>query len=151
MLNRLSTVIDISGVGLDKDDRLDAINNANSLIFDRIRKGLIALFKEEGLSITIKTNLIETDFLDDIFNLATEKNFFFEGLIIHHSTSTPFLTTHLSSNSCLKWSAREFKEEFDSVKSVYETVLTDSGRFSLISFNISNIQNALRNRNRKVI
>ena len=36
---------------------------------DRIRKDIIALFKSEGLSITIDTNLIETDFLDVSFNL----------------------------------------------------------------------------------
>ena len=36
-------------------------------------KILIALFKEEGLSITIKTNLIEIDFLDVTLNLATKK------------------------------------------------------------------------------
>ena len=34
-----------------------------------------SLFKEEGLSITIETNLIETDFLDVTFNLATKKYF----------------------------------------------------------------------------
>ena len=40
-----------------------------------IRKDIIVIFKEEGLSITIETNLIETDFLDVTFNLATEKEF----------------------------------------------------------------------------
>ena len=50
-----------------------------------------------------------------------------DGLIIHYSTSTAFLTTHQqSSNSCLKCSAREFQiysiiysEEFNKVKSFY--------------------------------
>ena len=31
---------------------------------DRIRKDIIALFKSEGLSITVDTNLIETNFLE---------------------------------------------------------------------------------------
>ena len=73
LLNRLSTVIDRSSVDLHTDDGLAAINKANGPKLDRIRKDIIALFKEEGLSITIKTNLIETDFLDVTFNLATKK------------------------------------------------------------------------------
>ena len=75
LLNQLSTVIDKSSVGLYRDDGLAAINNANGPELDRIRKDIIPLFKEEGLSITIEINLFETDFLDDIFNLATKKYF----------------------------------------------------------------------------
>ena len=43
------------------------------------------------------------------------------------------------------------KEEFDKVKSVYESALKHSGHFSSMSYNNSNTQNARRNRNRKVI
>ena len=43
------------------------------------------------------------------------------------------------------------KEEFDKVKSVYESALKDSGYFSSMSYNNSNTQNARRNRNMKVI
>ena len=40
---------------------------------DKIRKDLFYLFQTEGLSITIKTNLIETDFLDVTFNISSKK------------------------------------------------------------------------------
>ena len=40
-----------------------------------MRKNIITLFKNEGLGITIDTNLTETDFLDVTFNLATGKFF----------------------------------------------------------------------------
>ena len=43
------------------------------------------------------------------------------------------------------------KEEFDKIKSVYESALTDSGHFSSMSYNNSHTQNARRNRNKKVI
>ena len=43
------------------------------------------------------------------------------------------------------------KEEFDTVKSVHESVLKDSGHFSSMSYNNSNTQNARRNRNRQFI
>ena len=41
LLNRLSTVIDKSSVGLYRDDGLAAINNANGPKLDRIRKILL--------------------------------------------------------------------------------------------------------------
>ena len=75
LLNQLSTVIDKSSVGLYRDDGLAAINNENGPKLHRISKDIIALFKKEVLSITIETNLIETDFLDVTFNLATKKYF----------------------------------------------------------------------------
>ena len=36
---------------------------------DMIKKDIIALFKSEGLPISIDTNLTETEFLDISFNL----------------------------------------------------------------------------------
>ena len=75
LLNQLSTVIDKSSIGLYRDDGLTAIKNAKGPKLDRTRKDILPLFKEEGLSITIDTNLIETDFLDVTFNLATKKYF----------------------------------------------------------------------------
>ena len=55
LLNPLSTVIDKSSVDLHKYDGLAAINNANGAKLDRIRKDIIALFQEEGLSILKQT------------------------------------------------------------------------------------------------
>ena len=57
-------------------------------------KDLISLFKDEGLSITIDTNLIETDFLDVSFNLNTGKYFPFNKpnklpLYIHSKSNHP--------------------------------------------------------------
>ena len=47
--------------------RLAAINSSSEPVLDKMRKNIIALFKNEGLSITIETNLLETDFLDVTF------------------------------------------------------------------------------------
>ena len=52
---------------------------------DKMRKNIIAIFEEEGLIMTIDTNLIETDFLDETFNLAMGKFFPFRNL-----TTYPF-------------------------------------------------------------
>ena len=69
LLNRLSSVIYKSGVGIYRDDELAAINNANSQKPYRFRKDFIALFKEEGVSITI-----ETGFLGVTFNFWKTSN-----------------------------------------------------------------------------
>ena len=124
------TVIEKSSVGLYRDDGLAAINNENGPRLDRIRKDIIALFKEEGLSITIDTNLIETDFLDVAFSLATEKYFPFRKtnntlLCMNAFSNHPptiikqlskMINKRISDLSCNK-------EEFDKVKSTYETTL----------------------------
>ena len=137
-LNQLSTVIDKSSVALYRDGGLAVINNANSPKLDRIRKDIIALFKKEGLSITIETNLIETDFLDVTFNLAANKYFLFR-----KANNTPLYINAFSNHlptikqlpKFIKWISDLFcnKEEFDRVKSVYETALKDSGHFSSMS------------------
>ena len=156
LLTRLSTVIDRSSVGLYRDDGLTAINNANGPKLHRISKDIIALLKEEGLSVTTETNLIETDFLDVTLTLRQINTFLFERL-------TPLYTNAFSNlpPAIIKQLPKMFnkrisdlscnKEEFNKVKSVYKSALKDSGHFSSMSYNNSNTQNARRNRNRKVI
>ena len=158
LLNQLSFVIDKSSVGLYRDNGLAVINNVNGSKLDRIRKDIIVLFKEEVLSLTIEINLIKTDFLDATFNLATKKFFPLRRasnirLYINAFSNHPptiikqlpkMMNKRISDLFCNK-------EEFDKVRSVYETTLRDSRHFSSMSHNNSNTQNARRNRNRKLI
>ena len=65
----ISTVNHKISVGLYRDNGLAAINNANGLNLDSIRKDAIVLLKEEGLSSIIETNFNKTHFLDITFNL----------------------------------------------------------------------------------
>ena len=58
LLDKLAPLIGTKNIGLYRDDGLAVIHQANGLKMDRIRKNIIALFKSEGLSITIYTNLI---------------------------------------------------------------------------------------------
>ena len=80
LLDKLAPLIGTKNIGLYRDDGLAVIHQANGLKMDRIRKNIIALFKSEGLSITINTNLIETDFLDVSFNLEMDKFFPYRNL-----------------------------------------------------------------------
>ena len=70
------------------------VHKANRLKFDRLRKDKVSLFKDEGLSIAIDMNLIETNFLDVSFNLNTRKYFLFK-----KSNNTPLYTHSKSSHS----------------------------------------------------
>ena len=72
LLDKLLNLLGKENVGLYKDDGLAAINSCSGPALNRTRKSIIALFKKEGLNITIETNLIETDFLDVTFNLVTK-------------------------------------------------------------------------------
>ena len=62
-----------SKVGLYRDDGTAIIHQANGPKMDSIRKDINTLFKSERLSITVATNMIETDFVDVSFNLEREK------------------------------------------------------------------------------
>ena len=118
---------------------------------------MISLFKDEGLSITFDTNLIETDVLDFSFNLNTEKYFFSKKpnntLIYIHSKSNhprsiikqlPSMTNkRISSISCKG-------TKFNKAKIMYETALKNSGSQATIKFEKPS-QNKRRNRNKKVI
>ena len=72
ILEKLSAILGKSQVGLYRDDGLAIVTNANGPKMDNLRKQVSSLFKEEGLSITIDTNLVETDFLDVSFNILTK-------------------------------------------------------------------------------
>ena len=75
LLDKLSKLLGMDNVGLYRDDGLFAVKSTSGPVLDKMRKNIITLFKNEGLGITIDTNLTETDFLDVTFNLATGKFF----------------------------------------------------------------------------
>ena len=67
LLNQLRNFIGKNGVGLCRGDGSAAIDNENGPKLDRIRKDIV-LFRE-GFPITIKTKLLETDFLNIILSI----------------------------------------------------------------------------------
>ena len=124
---------------------------------DRIRKDIIALFKSEGLSITIDTNLKETDFLDISFNLETDKFFPYRKpnntpLYIHsESNHPPSIIKQLPSMTKKRISNLPCTEnKFSKAKPLYESALKNSGFKHSMKFEAP-AENARRNRNRKVV
>ena len=144
-----------NNVGLYRDDGLAIVHKANGPEVDRLRKNIISLFENEGLSFTIHTNLIEKHFLDVSFNLNTGKYFPFKKpnstLIYIHSKSNhpPSIIKQLPSmtNKCISSLS---KTEFSKAKITYETALKNRGYQATLKFEKTS-QNARRNRNRKMI
>ena len=97
LLSKPASLTDTKNVAFYRDDGLAVIHQANGPKMDRVRKDTIALFKSEGLSITIYTKFIETDFLDVLFNLEMHNLFFIGSQIANLSTSILNQTTHLPS------------------------------------------------------
>ena len=157
LLGKLAPLIGTKNVGLNRDDSLAVIHQGNGSKIDRIRKYIIALFKSEGLSITVNTNLIETEFFDDSFNLEMEIFFSYRKpsntpLYIHselnHLSSIikqlpSMINKRISNLSCNE-------HEFNKAKPLYESALKSSGFNYSMKFEAP-VENARRNRNRKVI
>ena len=107
-MSKTSVHIDPNNVGLDRADELAIINNANGPKLYRMRRKIIATFKIKGLSITAETNLVETDFLDVLFNLSIGKHYLYNKL-----NNVPFYIhakyNHPSSivNHLQKWLIKE--------------------------------------------
>ena len=134
LLNKLSKLLGNENMGLHRDDGLAAIRSTSSPILDKMRKNIIVLFKEEGLTVTIDANLIGTGFLDVTFNLETGKFFPFKKpnnvpLYINIKSNHPWtiikelpkmINKRLFELSCNK-------DEFDKVKLLYEKLLQESG------------------------
>ena len=72
---KLSNIIDKEKIGLYRDDSLSVIENPNGPRRDRLRKDVIAIFHNEGLKITIDTNLTTIYNLDVTSDLFTGKYF----------------------------------------------------------------------------
>ena len=156
-LNKFIRLIGRKNLGLYRDDGLITINNSSGPVLVKMRKNIIALFKNEGLSITIETNLFETDFIDVTFNLATRKSFSFrksnnQPLYINVKSNHPpnilrdlpsMINKRLSDLSCNE-------EEYEKAKPLYETALNESGYKTTLTYTkTTNVNN--RNRARNII
>ena len=146
MLNKLSNDINKYYVGLYRDDGLAVVTNANGPKMDKLRKSITSLFKNEGLSITIDTNLIETDFLDVSFNTTNKiykpyrkpnNNLLYINTNSNHpkpilKAIPEMVNERLRATSCNE-------NVFNNAKPIYEASLSASG--SHITYHTSNNKN----------
>ena len=71
MLKELSRKFGKDSIGLYGDDGLSVFKNYNGNQNDKVRKGMIDLFKQQHLNLEIKFNLKIVDYLDITFDLTT--------------------------------------------------------------------------------
>ena len=64
LLYQINNIISKENIGLYRDDGLGIFRNMSGPEVERKKKDLIRIFKSNGLSITVKTNLKVADFLD---------------------------------------------------------------------------------------
>ena len=83
-----------SSKGLYRDDGLIVLNKVTSQKTDKIRKKIIQVFKDNGFSIDIVTNLAEVNFLDVTFNLKMNHIDLIQSRMMSLSISMSCPTTH---------------------------------------------------------
>ena len=123
---------------------------------ERMKKNIVKIFKDNGLQLTIETNLIQVNFLDVTLNLSNGKYWPYRKqndlpLYIHIKSKHPpniikdlpkMIENRLSDLSCNK-------EEFNKIKPIYDNALSQSGFNEKIKFTKRSQNN--RNRQRKII
>ena len=159
MLNKLSEKAVIKGnIGLYRDDGLAAYENISGPQAERIKKNITKQFKDEGLSITIKTNLKIVNFLDitldldkDIFRPYIKPND--RPLYINvHSNHPPPIIRQLPEAVNRRISQLSHNEEaFNNAKPCYEEALHASGFNHRMSYETMSTNTNRRNRTRKII
>ena len=92
MLSKLVHLSQDNFVGLYRDDGLSVLRDLPGPETERLRKNVVNIFKNCGLSITSKTNVKIVDYLDVTFDL--QNNSYIENQIIYHYTYTNTRTIH---------------------------------------------------------
>lgn len=134
LLNVLGEKFGKENIGLYRDDGLAAFQNISGPEADRRRKQIIKLFQENGLKITIDTNLQCTDFLDVTLDLRTgiyspyRKPNDVPLYINVKSNHPPSITKQLPMMISRRISELSINaEEFEKAKPAYEEALKKSG------------------------
>ena len=155
LLENLSPLLGKENFGLCKDDGLATVDSSSGPILDRVRKNIILILK--GLSITIETNLIKTDFLDVTFNLLTGKYFPFikvnnKPLYINAKSNHPYTIIKELPETINKRLSELFcnEEEFNKAKPLHKEALSECNHKVSLRFEKPQC-NTKRNRLRKVI
>ena len=141
LLDKLQTILGRDSVGLYRDDGLAVIRSKSGRRLDQLRKELIKVFKEEGPSITIETNLQITDFLDVTFDLQAGKYYPYRKpgnsplYINKQSNHPPAVIKEIPNMINQRLSSLSSSEElFNRAKPMYEKALADSGFAAELSF-----------------
>ena len=156
LLSKIVKIVGINNVGLYRDDGLGYLKGKSKVQTEQIKKKLCQCFKEEGLSITVNTNLIKTDFLDVTFDMT--KNVYYpynkpenSPQYVHSlSNHPPSIIRQIPSMIGKRISdISSGEEQFVKAAPFYQRALHSSGYKEEISF--QKPRKKRRNRPRKII
>ena len=156
LLNNMKEKFEGINFGLYRDDGLGCYRNMPGPYLERLKKSIISFFHDNGLKITIDTNLHQVNFLDVTFDLSSSKYFPYRKdndnlLYINKDSNHPpsiiknipsMIEKRLSDLSCNE-------EEFDKAKPIYNKALSESGFPQQIKYNES--LPTRRNRRRNIL
>lgn len=141
LLSKLETLLGKSAVGLYRDDGLAVVRSQSGRRLDQIRKQIIEVFKSEGLSITIQSNLSVTDYLDIMLNLNTGKHSPYRKpganpIYVHaKSNHPPNVIKEIPRMIEKRVSDLSYdEEEFNNAKHIYEEALAASEHPSSLTY-----------------
>ena len=162
ILNKLTTIMNIKDVGLYRDDGLGIFKNKSGPEIEKTKKGIVRIFKDCGLKITVKTNQTSVDFLDVRFDLKenTYKPYRKPNnnpiYINKQSNHPPNIIKQLPTSIEKRISGISCNEEvFRSSKEIYENALKSSGFTVNLKYNEGNANqnenSEKKKRKRKII
>ena len=157
LLSKLNHILGVDKAGLYRDDGLCCFQRLSGPQLERMKKDICELFKSHGLSVTINSNLVATEFLDVMLDLKKDRYYPYrkpnsEARYIHVQLNHPpniikqipaMISKRISNNSC-------DKNELDRAAPDYNKALADSGYTELLAFS-PNPSKKKRNRTRNRI
>ena len=158
ILGNLTSFFNISDIGLYRDDGLAILKATSGSEAERIKKKIVKVFKDQGLRVTIQTNLKTVDFLDVTFNLPNDTFSPYR-----KPNDTPCYVNKLSNHppTILQnipdainrrvASISSSEQVYDQAIPTYKEALKNSGYSTPISYPDKNLTSRKRQRKRKVI
>ena len=151
----LSAVSNLLSFGFYRDD-CQAVLNRSKCKSERATKVYRNIFKSHGFSISVKCNLIQTDFLDINMNLSSNafapykkenSNVKYINNGSNHPKTIRKAISPVINNRLSKLSSN--KEIFDSVKKDYNEALISSGHYKLKDYDKNDL-NCNSKKNKKI-
>ena len=154
--NYLKSEIGGKNIGLYRDGGLSCFENKSGPQLEKIKKKICKTFKDNGLNITVETNLHSTKYLDVTFNLKTGKYYPYrkqnKSLQYIHKQSNHPLSIIKRIPSIISKRLSDIsseKEHFEKAATIYYDVLRNSGFNETLKF--SPIIPTRRQRGRNII
>ena len=156
LLNKIKSSTSLRNIGFYRDDGLGIINQSSGTHLEKIKKGIIEIFKNVGFNITIDTGVTSTNLLDISLDLMSERYQVYTKpntktmYINKHSNHPPSIRKQLPKIIENRNSVASIDEDaFDSSKSIFQAALKKVNYTYKINFSRNDMKINRKNRKRK--